>query len=60
LRRIGALRIGRNRRINPMQLGRLDEQPPCSSLVPLIFPALMARKIVVLFKPQAAAASAKL
>jgi hypothetical protein len=49
----------------PQRAGRRDgaRRPrcatPCSSLVPEVFPALIARRTVDLFRPQAAAAAAR-
>jgi hypothetical protein len=45
-----------NRRVDPVQLARLDMPLAVFALVPEILPDLMARRIVVLFKPVAVAA----
>jgi len=53
---VGALR---HRRIDAMKFGGSTCHWPCSSLLPLTLPALIARRSVVLFTPAAAAAAAR-
>jgi hypothetical protein len=53
---VGALR---HRRIDAMEFGGSTCHWPCSSLLPLTLPALIARRSVVLFTPVAAAAAAR-
>ena len=59
LRRIGALGAFRKWRKKAMQFAGSTSHWPFMSLLPEILPLLIARKIVVLLRPVAAAAAAR-